>query len=152
MSTFRGGRGGTYKPLTVWNLPLTLIVNRLENFLLGPFRVFRKCSCVPFVGRTYRASSGGRAGGPGSGTSSRRLLRRSFSLFAAGEFLLMAALAAAFFHRANRSVSSPLDNMQMARYRYTSLLPSGGFPVYTEQQWLKLVLLGPERMNRWQER
>ena len=47
-------------------------------------------------GGAHLASSGGRAGGPGSGTSSRRLLRRSFSLLA-GEFLLTAALAAALF-------------------------------------------------------
>ena len=59
--------------------------------------VFLSCALrIAMPGGAHLASSGGRAGGPGSGTSSRRLLRRSFSLLA-GEFLLTAALAAALF-------------------------------------------------------
>ena len=46
-------------------------------------------------GSGNRLGMGGRAGGPGSGISSRRLLLRSFSLLAGELFLLMAAAAAA---------------------------------------------------------
>jgi hypothetical protein len=70
----------------------SLILPKIFKPSILNFLIYSLLSCLPSA---YLERRGGRAGGPGSGISSRLLLRRSFSFAAAGEFLFTAALAAA---------------------------------------------------------